>query len=106
MKLSNSMNADNSTNPANSAAIQQHAITRTGVKFLVLLSLWLIAFIPVYPSLVWTWLNHSDNSHGILVPLVSLYFVWQKKKRAKVNQKSEFYFRTDIFFGQHGGLSD
>lgn len=53
------------------------------MKFFVLLALWLITFIPVYPELVWTWLNHSDNSHGILVPLVSLYFVWQKKKTLK-----------------------
>lgn len=53
------------------------------IKFLILLGLWLVSFIPVYPSLVWTWLNHSDNSHGILVPLVSLYFVWQKRENFK-----------------------
>jgi exosortase len=58
-------------------------MTGTGMKFFVLLALWLIAFIPVYPHLVWTWLNHSDNSHGILVPLVSLYFVWQKKTQLR-----------------------
>jgi exosortase len=58
------------------------------MKFFVLLALWLIAFIPVYPRLVWTWLNHSDNSHGILVPLVSLYFVWQKKDELKSAQRS------------------
>jgi exosortase len=66
-------------NPNNS----MNTTTRAGMKFFVLLALWLIAFIPVYPHLVWTWLNHSDNSHGILVPLVSLYFVWQKKKQLK-----------------------
>ena len=53
------------------------------IKFLILLSLWLVSFIPAYPQLVWTWLNHSDNSHGILVPLVSLFFVWQKKEKFK-----------------------
>jgi len=77
------MNPNNSSNPSNPESItaeQQQGITRAGMKFFVLLALWLIAFIPVYPHLVWTWLNHSDNSHGILVPLVSLYFVWQKRK--------------------------
>jgi exosortase len=54
------------------------------VKFSLLLALWFITFIPVYPSLVWTWLNHSDNSHGILVPLVSAYFIWQKRDKFKL----------------------
>ena len=58
------------------------------VRFPLLLILWLIAFIPVYPSLVWTWLNHSDNSHGILVPLVSAYFIWKKKDKFKLVQIS------------------
>jgi len=51
-----------------------------GSKFLILLSLWLICFLPIYPGLVKVWLNHSDNSHGILVPLISLYFVWRKRE--------------------------
>src|SRR4030043_1198986 len=50
------------------------------LKFLILLVLWLLCFVPVYPQLVWTWLNHSDNSHGILVPLISAFFIWQKRK--------------------------
>ncbi len=62
--------------------------TRAGIKFFVLLALWLIAFIPVYPRLVWTWLNHSDNSHGILVPLVSLCFIWQKREELKSAKRS------------------
>jgi len=62
---------------------QQHRITRGGMKFFGLLAIWLVTFIPVYPQLVWTWLNHSDNSHGILVPLVSLFFIWQKKEGLK-----------------------
>jgi len=51
-----------------------------GSKFLILLALWFICFLPVYSELVKTWLNHSDNSHGILVPLISLYFIWQKRE--------------------------
>jgi exosortase A len=49
-------------------------------KLLILLGLWLLSFYPVYPYLVQTWLNHSDNSHGILVPFVTLFFIWQKKE--------------------------
>ncbi|MCF8108012.1 MAG: exosortase/archaeosortase family protein [Desulfohalobiaceae bacterium] len=49
------------------------------IQSAVLLLLWLIAFYPVYPSLVDTWLNHSNNSHGILVPLIAGFFIWQKR---------------------------
>lgn len=51
------------------------------IQLAVLLLLWLISFYPVYPSLVDTWLNHSNNSHGILVPLISGFFIWQKREQ-------------------------
>jgi exosortase len=51
------------------------------IKISLLLSLWALAFIPVYPELVSDWLSHSDNSHGFLVPLIAGYFVWQRKDR-------------------------
>jgi exosortase len=65
-------------------------------KFLLLLGLWLVAFIPVYPLMVWTWLNHSDNSHGILVPLVSLCFIWQKKEKLRSIRVSQSNFGAII----------
>ncbi|MHB8711792.1 MAG: exosortase A [Trichloromonadaceae bacterium] len=49
-------------------------------KIGVLLALWAAVFIPVIPAMVDTWLNHSDNSHALLVPLISLYFAWQKRR--------------------------
>lgn len=76
------------SNPNSSTAEKQQGINKTSVRFLILLVVLLAAFIPVYPMLVWTWLNYSDNSHGILVPLVSAYFVWQKRKEAKLSEIS------------------
>jgi exosortase len=64
-----------------STAAPQHRSTK--IRFLTLLGLWFVAFIPIYPSMVQTWLNHSDNSHGILVPLVSLCLIWQRKENLK-----------------------
>jgi exosortase len=58
------------------------------LRLSVLLVLWLVAFIPVYPTMFQTWLNHSDNSHGILVPLVSGYFIWQKRKDLRFSELS------------------
>ncbi len=48
-------------------------------KITVLLAGWALLFYPVVPPMVETWLNHSDNSHALLVPLISLYFFWKKR---------------------------
>jgi len=49
-------------------------------KFAVLLLVWAAVISPVAPAMVGTWLNHSDNSHALLVPLISMYFVWIKRE--------------------------
>jgi exosortase A len=49
-------------------------------KFAVLLLVWAVVFSPVVPAMVGTWLNHSDNSHALLVPLIAMYFVWIKRE--------------------------
>jgi exosortase len=49
-------------------------------KLAILLALWATSFYPVYPGLLWSWFNHSNNSHGVLVPFITLYFIWQKRK--------------------------
>ena len=46
----------------------------------VLLLAWAVAFYPVVPPMVAAWLSHSDNSHALLVPLISLYFLWEKRE--------------------------
>jgi exosortase len=51
----------------------------TKIKLLILLMLWALAFLPVYPSLILTWLKHSNNSHGILVPLITAFLIWKKR---------------------------
>ena len=53
------------------------------VKTSILIILWLILFSPVALSLWGDWMNHSDNSHGLLVPLISLYFAWGKREQLK-----------------------
>jgi exosortase len=60
------------------------------LRFIILLSLWFVSFVPIYPNLVRVWLNHSDNSHGILVPLVSVYFFWMQKEKLKSIQWSSW----------------
>ena len=49
------------------------------LKISLLLIAWAATFSPIYPELVRDWLDHSDNSHAVLVPFIALFFVWQKK---------------------------
>lgn len=51
----------------------------TTVKLTILFLLWTVLFIPVYPELFSTWFSSSDNSHGVLVPLIALFLVWQQR---------------------------
>ena len=44
-----------------------------------MLSVWVAVFYPIIPDMVTAWFKHSDNSHAVLVPLVSLYFLWEKR---------------------------
>jgi exosortase len=46
----------------------------------ILLLAWAAAFSPIVPALVDMWFSHSDNSHALLVPLISLYFLWEKRE--------------------------
>ncbi len=41
--------------------------------------LFLILCSPILPPLYNDWMFDSDNSHGILVPFISLFFLWQKR---------------------------
>jgi exosortase len=48
---------------------------KTGFIFV----LWGVTFMPVYPALWDNWVNDSNNSHGMLVPLISAFFVWSNR---------------------------
>ena len=69
----------------------------TKFRFIILLFLWVIAFYPILPGLLSTWVNHSNNSYGMLVPLISLYFIWQKKRRLRLDQVAHSNWGVVIF---------
>ena len=67
--------------------VQAKARLQYGSLFII----WLMIFIPMFPSMFQSWISHSNNSHGLLVPLISLYFV--VKKRDSIDfEKDGSYF--------------
>lgn len=71
---------------------------RAAARLFLLLTLWAACFWPVYPPLVETWLSHSDHSHGLLVPFISLAFVWQKRAELMSTSSSTAPFGVVILF--------
>jgi len=59
------------------------------LKFAVALGLVLVAYIPTFVWMVDRWMaSESYYGHGFLIPIVSLYIVWQRRKlleRAKIS---------------------
>lgn len=53
------------------------------IKLAVLLVLWAVLFSPLMPEMVRDWLGQSDNSHGLIVPAMTVYFIWQRKDQLR-----------------------
>jgi len=49
------------------------------VAGVIIATLLVFLFYPTFRWLVFSWLNNPYYSHGFLVPLVSLFFLWRKK---------------------------
>lgn len=72
------------------------------IRPVLLLGLWAACFWPVYPSLLDTWLSHSDHSHGLLVPFISLAFVWQKRTELMAAKSTTAPLGAAILFASLG----
>jgi exosortase len=53
------------------------------IKDGLLFVIWAAVFFPVYPGLIETWWNDSNNSHGLLVPFIAAFFIWKKLPELK-----------------------
>ena len=57
------------------------------LQLLINLSLFTLLYFPLFPKILNLWKNNPDYSHGPLIPIISLYFLWRKKDEFK-NTKS------------------
>ena len=53
------------------------------LKLFSLILIWAALFAPIVPEMVREWMGHSDNSHGFIVPLVTGYFIWDRREQLK-----------------------
>lgn len=54
---------------------------RVVIQILVLGTAFIVLYYFVLESLVRDWWNNPDYSHGFLIPLMSLYFIWDRRYR-------------------------
>ena len=67
--------------PSQSSQLLSRLTTKTSAKFFFLILLLLILYREVFRNLVFDWWNDENFSHGFLIPLLSGYFVWERRKR-------------------------
>jgi len=53
------------------------------LKILLLILLWAALFAPICPEMISEWSEHSDNSHGFVVPIMAGYFALERVKKSK-----------------------
>jgi len=77
---SNSGNSSNPTNPMNSS--DSIASYRTTLfKLAIIVACVVLLYFRVVQELVSDWIRMPDFSHGFLIPIVSLYFVYERRKQ-------------------------
>jgi exosortase len=83
-------------------SIRGYSLRPSWIKAVLLFGIWFGIFWPVYPELVQTWLNDSNNSHGILVPLISAFFAWNKRDKLLRAEVGSSYWGLAILAASMG----
>ena len=66
------------------------------IFFTILLVILLILFSPIFPALYHGWFYSNDNSHGILVPFISLYLIWLNRHAISLKEVRTSYLGLSI----------
>src|SRR4030042_3589236 len=72
----------------------------SALRFAVIACCFLLLYASVIQKLVSDWIHMPDFSHGFLIPIVSLYFVYERRKELRVlNPSSNWVGLGLIIFG-------
>ena len=83
--------------PVEIKGLLMFAWTRVGAG--VLLLLWGLLFWPIIPGLWNVWMIDSNNSHGVLVPLMVAYLIWQRRNDIAWGQASPSLWGLGLLTG-------
>ena len=78
------MNPSDSSNPTNSITSYRAPL----LKLAIIVACLLLLYFRVLQGLVSDWLHLPDFSHGFLIPIVSLYFVYERRKQLSALNRS------------------
>ena len=78
------MNPSDSSNPTNSITSYRAPL----LKLAIIVACLLLLYLRVLQGLVSDWLHLADFSHGFLIPIVSLYFVYERRKQLSALSRS------------------
>ena len=65
----------------------------------MLLLLWFLLFWPIIPELWDVWMFDSNNSHGILVPAIVAFLVWQRRKEISWSEANSSLWGFGLLVG-------
>ena len=78
---------DDQVGPGDSTAPKSSTLWQTlkpfGWQGLLLVGVLIVLYAPVLKVLVRQWYTDADYSHGFLVPLLSLYLIWQRRGKLR-----------------------
>ncbi len=66
-------------------------IYRVLIKFAIIVALLAVLYAHVAQGLVYDWIHMPDFSHGFLIPIVSLYLVYERRKNLSVLSPSSHW---------------
>ena len=102
---SNSSNPSNPTTPSNSSnsmnpSNPSNSIRTRLLKSAIIVACLVLLYFSVLQGLVSDWLHLPDFSHGFLIPIVSFYFVYERRKELSVlNRSSDWIGLVLLLFG-------
>ena len=80
---------DGSPPHADSPELKQKRSLQLWLALLVVFAVLFILYLPTFVWLVQSWLHNTSYSHGFLIPFVSGFIVWMKRKELKQTQPND-----------------